>query len=340
MSKVKPKIVFIDTEQFDACNLSFSHANFTRLADLVEVGQVRVLLTDVVVGEVRRHIRQKLQEAKKKLGQQFGGLFQNLIKTPQPQVFSSEYWSKAEAEVMAGFLNCCEKLKAETVPILPELVNIVFAWYFNHEAPFDSQKRKAEFPDAFSIAAINEWAKEHKEHVYVVSNDAAFSIASQLPLNAPQLTHKDSLAAFFELFPDPALATAVKGAFVAFLKDEANGEFGEREFQRLAFYVEEVESMEVDSVHLLYTEPYRLHVVEAKGGHAVLVGRLYVHFMAEIRGIPDWSDDQTAFAAAEIQVDYDENDPTKIQVKSIEYDQQWAIEVSLPYSYRRSRESE
>jgi len=331
----KPKIVFVDTEQFDARSLSFSHSHFTRLMNLVESGQVKVLLTDVVVGEVKRHIREKFRDARKTLGQQFGGLFRNLVKTPSPPILSSEYWENAESEVLAEFENCCKKLKVEMVPIVPEHVSIVFGWYFKYEGPFDSHKRKAEFPDAFSIAAITEWAKKHGEHVYMVSRDMSFRVASELGSNALQLTHKDSLEAFFELFPDPTLAATIKVAFATFLNDEANYAFGENEFQQLGFYVEDAEGWDAHCIAVTYTKPDCLHVVEAKDGHAVLAGGMHVDFMVDICGIQSETEDKSAFVTAEIKIDYDVNDPTKIDVKSVQYDKKGAIGVSLPSSLRR-----
>lgn len=331
MAKIKPKVVFIDTEQFDAKGLSFSNNTFARLADLVEAGQAKVLLTDVVKGEVRRHIQQRFQEARKKLGQQFGGLFSNLTVTPKPPVFADDFWQNAEAEVMAAFDSYCNKIKAEVLPVSPELVNIVFDWYFSNDVPFNSEKRKSEFPDAFSIACVNEWAKKNSSPVYVVSKDAAFSVVSQQQ-NTPLLTHKDSLAAFFALFPDPNVASAIKQAFVEFLNDDNNWNFAQDQFAHLDFVVEDVPNLRVEAVYAKWTEARQIHVVEANEGKAILAGRLYIHFDAEIEAVNEDIEDST-FVTAEIAVNYDLDDPSQIKITSVNYENLWPVEVSLPSRY-------
>ncbi len=130
MTKPHTKIVFIDTEQFDTNKLSFANPSFTRLGDLVRSQLAKVLLTEVVDREVRRHIRKSFKDAKRKLGQDFGGLFQNLGKGPTPPPLTEQYWANAEIEVNDQFDACCERMKAEILPLNPELVKVVFDWYF------------------------------------------------------------------------------------------------------------------------------------------------------------------------------------------------------------------
>jgi hypothetical protein len=64
MAKLKKKFIFIDTEQFVTNQLSFANSSFTRLGDLVKAGLAKVLLTEVVAGEVRRHIRKSFTEVR------------------------------------------------------------------------------------------------------------------------------------------------------------------------------------------------------------------------------------------------------------------------------------
>ena len=337
MGKQKRKVIFLDTEQFVANKLSFSNAAFERLSNLVKDGIAKVLLTEIVEGEVRRHIRKELREAKKKLGLQFGGLFQNLEHAPTPPPLSDEYWADAERELTDQFMECCRRLKAEIIPTKPEFVKVVFEWYFAHDAPFDSSKRKGEFPDAFSIACINDWAGKQNETVYVISKDEAFRITAREVTRSSKLIRVESLGAFFELFPDPQLASSIKAAFVAFLEEEVNGAFGEEQFRELGFYVEsddESESRSVESVSVIYSESDWMYVAEAKGGRAVLVGNMYVHFFAEISGMQN-PVESAKFVPAEVKLTYDEKNPSYIDVQSVAYDGRWGIGVSAPLGGRR-----
>lgn len=337
MSKKKSKVVFIDTEQFDRNKLSFTNANFSRLADLVDAGQVRVVLTDVVVREVRRHILKAFSDARTTLSDKFGGLFRNIENVPKPPVIEDEYWATAEKEVMDKFDAWRGRLKVEVIPLKPELATVVFDWYFALDGPFDSRKRKSEFPDAFSIACVEEWARQRREHVYAVSKDEAFKVMSREHLPSSSLTRLETLPEFFALFPDPEVAAAIRQSLANFLDDESNFQFGERAFQQLDFYVDvdDDESLEVEHVFVAWTDPrHRMHVVEAQHGKATLVGDLYVTFFAEISGIRD-PIEETAFVDAEISLEYSEKDPTQISAVSVNYDGASAIRVALPSSIRR-----
>lgn len=334
MAKAKPTTVFIDTEQFDAHRLSFSNSTFIRLAELVNAGQVRVLLTAVVVGEVKRHIRRELAEARKKLGPKFGGLFQNLVVVPKPPVLDDKFWTDAEAEAMEQFNLCCKKLKAEVLPLDGSLVKTVFDWYFGYDAPFDSHHRKAEFPDAFSIAAVAAWATKFQTPVHVISKDEAFRVASKQEGQTSLLTHAGSLAEFFAIFPDADLAATIRDAFNSYIEDEDNSQFGEEEFQKLHIYVEDEGDFEIESVSIMYTEAKYLHVVEAKNRKAILAGEVYIHFFADIDGIRESPIEKSTFVDAEITVQYDESDPSKIEIMGVKYTSLFGIGISLPRSYK------
>jgi len=119
-----------------------------------------------------------------------------------------------------------------------------------------------------------------------------------------------------------------------FLEDENNFSFGESDFQQLVFYVEDSESLDVVGVIVLYTEPHRLHVIEAADGKAVLTGSLFVHFLAEIGGIQE-NIESMALVDAEIALTYNASHPDQIEAQSVKYDRKWGVDVRLPASYRR-----
>ncbi len=332
MKKIKPKIVFLDTDQFYSNKLYFAHQMFLRLADLVANGFAKVLLTEVVDREVRRHIFKELQRAKLNLEKSVAkGLFQNIEGGASPTPLSSEYWDGAAKEITAKYVVCCNLLKVEILPLNYDFTKKVFDWYFAGDAPFDTEKRKAEFPDAFSIACVDDWATKRVEHVYILSKDEAFQCVKRNDL----LTKLDSLAAFLELFPNPKVSEAIKVSFISFLEEEDNSSFGESEFQQLCFYVEDEGGYEVEGVFVLYTEPNRLHVIEASDGKAVISGSLFVHFMAQV-GKSDV--EEMALVDAEIAITYDVKQPDQIKPQSIKFESKWGIGVSAPHAHRRDYE--
>ncbi len=169
----------------------------------------------------------------------------------------------------------------------------------------------------------------------MISKDEAFRITSREVKRSSMLVRLESLAAFFELFPNPRVAEAIKASFIAFLEDDDNYTFGEEEFQKLGFYVEDSETLDVNHISVLYSQPHRLHVVEATDGKAVLAGDLFVYFLAEIGGVRGHVEEQ-ALVSAEIAVAYDVAEPEHIDVRSIKYEERWGIGVHLPSAHRHT----
>jgi hypothetical protein len=91
----------------------------------------------------------------------------------------------------------------------------------------------------------------------------------------------------------------------------------------------------VEGVFVLYTEPNRLHVIEASDGKAVISGSLFVHFMAQV-GKSDV--EEMALVDAEIAITYDVKQPDQIKPQSIKFESKWGIGVSAPHAHRRDYE--
>lgn len=70
-----------------------------------------------------------------------------------------------------------ETLKKARITIIPYPtmdIGEVFRKYFKSEPPFCSGKKKEEFPDAFAIAQIEQWAKDKNRIVKVMTTDNDF----------------------------------------------------------------------------------------------------------------------------------------------------------------------
>jgi hypothetical protein len=69
----------------------------------------------------------------------------------------------------------------------------IFDKYFNSEPPFDTkkEKKKYEFPDAFSIETINNWLTSNMKTAIFLSSDQDFK--SYIDMN-PQIQHETNIA--------------------------------------------------------------------------------------------------------------------------------------------------
>ena len=71
---------------------------------------------------------------------------------------------------LSAFLN---EVSATVLPTSEVSIEAVFDKYFGKRPPFGGGKKKTEFPDAFTIEAIEAWCKENDERIYVVSLNPA-----------------------------------------------------------------------------------------------------------------------------------------------------------------------
>ena len=83
-------------------------------------------------------------------------------------------------------------------------------WYHGVEAPFQSGKKRKEFPDAFALAMLESYASKEKIYVAVVSSDGDFKLACQ---RFERLLHFESVPRLTEvLLSDDARLAALQSA--------------------------------------------------------------------------------------------------------------------------------
>lgn len=148
---------------------------------------LRIILSEVVVREARKHISEDLQkvqgEASRALRKHanrnlFGVRDADLKKASDILNLGMDTSSLAD-DVLSRYI---KSIGAEEIPVLGKVeVNDVLDRYFTHSTPFSKgEKCKHEFPDAFALLSIEKWAKDEKLKVLVISSDKAWiSFATQ-----------------------------------------------------------------------------------------------------------------------------------------------------------------
>ena len=164
--------IFLDTQVFDAASFNFASQPFVSLEEQVEVGRVRVLLTDITVREVEARIE-------KTVANQLAPLVKlirdaRVLRSSQiPGVTAAlELDQSAIAvDLQRQFEAFLQRIRAEIVDTSQVPAGPVFEKYFAAMPPFGHADEKSEFPDAFVIDALASWADRKREQVYVVSGD-------------------------------------------------------------------------------------------------------------------------------------------------------------------------
>lgn len=243
------RTVFLDTQVFVAAKFDYNSKEFQILSSLVAGGRVRLLQTEITV----REIRNKLLSEVDLIWQKYGTFVRaspllrlsdtegakRLLTPPEKNALTSECLERLDYfldRLNVAVLDC------STLPAGPILDD-----YFALRPPFENKpNKKAEFPDAFALQALRQWAVEKKAEVIVVSGDKGMGSAC-----SEGLRHVESLVELLsEIMSDGDERTEfVRRELVARLKSLSNDVTSA--FQRLQFVLD-VERGKIEEVEVLH----------------------------------------------------------------------------------------
>lgn len=189
---LKGKRVFLDTTEFSDARFDMCNPAFTEFLRLCKKRQLVLLTTDITRREIKVGIKllaEKAHQTVRDAAQAIHNLqepevssVKDLARKLKPSAFS-DVWSLA----VEGFFSECP---AVILPMPRTAIEEVFDLYFERQPPFCGSK-KAEFPDAFVLQAIEAAANRSDDCIYVISNDSDFEAACQ---GSPKLVHLKSLS--------------------------------------------------------------------------------------------------------------------------------------------------
>ncbi|SFH97156.1 PIN domain-containing protein [Bradyrhizobium sp. Gha] len=158
--------MFVDTQALRKARFDWNGRTLSKLAEFAKAGHLRLLVTDITIGEVKSQLRELLAEASSSVTKHSGILEQlgawSAIENLKDQ-------TAALASLEAAFDAFLKRTSAVNVPLISD-VKSVLDDYFARRPPF-STKKKAEFPDAISVASIRSWCQQRNATAYVVSDD-------------------------------------------------------------------------------------------------------------------------------------------------------------------------
>ncbi|MFD1852138.1 PIN domain-containing protein [Oceanobacillus bengalensis] len=188
--------VFIDTQVFIHKNFNFRNELFQRLVNAVEDNLISVYLTEIVKKEVKSKIHDNVYQTVNNSQKKFvkdAKILRNL--SEYENVFKiSKVLDDISNYLMSQFEQFLEKVDATIIPIDNVSPTIIFEKYFKGDPPF-SNKKKAEFPDAFSLIALQKWFEEEGQQVSIISNDQDLRNFCD---NIENLLYESSLESFFD----------------------------------------------------------------------------------------------------------------------------------------------
>ena len=176
-----PLAVTIDTNIFDAAKFNLGDASTLRiLENYVRRGKIKVVLSDIVVRESKRHIAARVKEV--------CGIV-NTARNSALKVYNEHLISSIGMNEMFRIVESEDDIIAKEEKVFDDFlcaidaeilgtdlidINSVLSDYFGAKPPFEeSGKKKSEFPDAFIAQQIRKRFGETEE-VVIVSNDKGF----------------------------------------------------------------------------------------------------------------------------------------------------------------------
>ena len=166
---VLPDIVFIDTSVFLAENFLAPGNRINAIGKLAKEGKIRLVMPEIVRREVYKHIKSSVRQSWKAFNRD-SRIFRNNVEIDKWHKTTNE---KKEIENLTALF---DKFLSDTKTRILDYgycsdTGKVFDEYFSVRKPFGEGHKKDEFPDAFSLVALEKYSNEVKQHVVVLSCD-------------------------------------------------------------------------------------------------------------------------------------------------------------------------
>lgn len=205
----------LDTCIFDENGLVLESGLLEQVARIQSCG-VTVVLSDVIVNEVKAHLQRNARDTAAKL--------EGAIREARRRRFLSaaaltqiEHLTKgpvAEAVDHASqrLQDWLKHANVEVVDVDDHVqVGQLTERYFNGEAPFGANgPKKQEFPDAIALLSLSGWADEHNTKVLAVSSDGDWQ---RYGADTDNVVVTADLAAALSAFQTPTAASASRALF-------------------------------------------------------------------------------------------------------------------------------
>jgi len=196
---LEAEYVFLDTNVFVRSNFDFSNRVFEIFADYVDRDLFQLVLTDINVSEVQRHIRRNIEGSREAFNA-FHKTVRILANCRDPR-FDLVREKKLDyqvihEEILEQWKSFLTRTNATVLPVDGSKTGEVFERYFEGQAPFGPHGKKDEFPDAFALATLETWLGGHATgsgRLYIVSEDG---LVGAYCTGHPSLIH---VASFTEL---------------------------------------------------------------------------------------------------------------------------------------------
>lgn len=144
------------------------------LQQIIELGskdEVHIVITEIVKQEVKSRIQKSLEKAKLHINQVKKEGRAASINPDHGPLMKLNVDDEAQ-RIFEQFENFIKHGKVSVIPYSPVSIAEIFKSYFETTPPFGRKEdKKHEFPDAFSLALLENWVKEKRTKCFTISRD-------------------------------------------------------------------------------------------------------------------------------------------------------------------------
>lgn len=166
--------IFIDASIFIGQNYDYTGAVFENITRLAKAGQANLFVTDISLREVKAHIEEDVKKAVQASSKfkKDARILRNIDESPFKEMFSEVEEARAAEALLRQLDNFNDDAGVAILSTDDVAIAAVFEKYFRKSPPFGDGKKKEEFPDAFTLEALEAWCGRNDEKMYVASTDA------------------------------------------------------------------------------------------------------------------------------------------------------------------------
>lgn len=176
--KKMKEYIFIDTNIFVEDRFNINSPAFKLLQRHVNDGSYNVISNSIAEGEQKKHLLNFRDEVLSDFSRIYKHKFimrnVNLFNGNSIEEEKSIFKNKIDEAYIIPFYDYLKSLEIINIPLTKD-TEFIFQMYFANKAPFETKmQKKSEFPDAFMVKSIFEWAKKNRVKVNTISNDKGF----------------------------------------------------------------------------------------------------------------------------------------------------------------------
>ncbi|MEH6497793.1 MAG: PIN domain-containing protein [Pseudoalteromonas distincta] len=167
--------IFLDTSVYVQESYRFSGTSLGKLAGISNDDELRLIVPEIIHQEVACRLRVIAEEHAAKVRTALDSNILALIGDRDKKFLGLDFLvdqQKLVQTIVETWDKFCVQCNAESVPLTKIDLTGVVASYFDGNPPFGKGRKRNEFPDAFAVASVVQFATESPDRpIYVISRD-------------------------------------------------------------------------------------------------------------------------------------------------------------------------